>query len=174
MTAFSVDPGEVLLTLAEIAVAFAGFSSIVAIFQQSSDPERGSFDLFRFWVMLEFSLAALFFSLLPLPLGFLGLASGVVWSIAGGALIAFVVGHAVLASRLIRRRVPAVVSSLTRGLSLAANVAFSIIILSQVLNLVGVLGRTFAPYLLGLLLLLFGAALNFVRLVWVGNPSLTR
>jgi hypothetical protein len=99
------DPGDVLLTFAEIAVAFAGSASIVGIFQRGSEAGRDSFDLFRFWVMLEFSLAALFFVLL---------------------------------------------------------------------HLAGILGRSFGPYLVGLFLLLFGAGLNFVRLVWVGNPPLTR
>ena len=30
---FSADPSDVLLTLAEVAVTFAGFASVVAIFQ---------------------------------------------------------------------------------------------------------------------------------------------
>lgn len=172
--AFTIDAGDVLLSLAEIAVAFAGFASIVAIFQRSSDQDGDAFDVFRFWVMLEFSFAALFFSLFPLLLGFLGLSVAVVWSVSGGGLIAFVFAHGVFTSRLIGRREPAVVSSLTRALSAVANVAFATILLTQALNIVGVFGRSFAPYLAGLLLVLFGAALNFVRLVWVGNRSLMR
>jgi hypothetical protein len=165
---------DVLLTFAEIAVAFAGFSSIVAIFQKSSTVNSRFFDVFRFWVMLEFSLAAVFFSLLPLPLGFLGVPPAAVWSISGSALILFIVAHGVFTAKLIRRGEPAVISSLTRPLSLVANIAFGLIILSQILNLSGVLGRSFGPYLAGLFLLLFGAGLNFVRLVWVGNPPLSR
>lgn len=124
--------------------------------------------------MLEFSLAAVFFSLLLLPLHFLGLSSAGVWSVASAALTVFIVGHGAFTARLIRRREPAVVSSLTRGLSLVAQVVFGMIILSQILNLSGLFGRSFGLYLLGLFLLLFGAGLNFVRLVWVGNPPLSR
>jgi hypothetical protein len=168
------DTTEVLLTLAEISVAFAGFSSVVAIFQQTASPDGDAFDLFRFWVMLEFSLAALFFSLLPLLLHFLGLSDAAVWSVSGAALIAFLVGHGVFTRRLIRRGQPQVVASLTRGLSISGGVVFLTIVVSQALNLAGVLGRSFGPYLLGLLLLLLGAGVNFVRLVWVGNRPLLR
>jgi hypothetical protein len=172
--ALTTDPGDVLLTFAEVAVAFAGFSSVVAIFQRSSSAGRESFDLFRFWVMLEFSLAALLFALLPFVLHFMGLGEPAVWSVGGLALIAFVLGHAVTTTRLVRRGEPAVVSSLTRGMSALANAAFAAILVSQALNLAGVLGRSFGPYLLGLSLVLFGAAVNFVRLVWVGSAAARR
>lgn len=170
----TVNASDVLLTLAEIAVAFAGFSSVVAIFQRGSPAKEGAFDLFRFWVMLEFSLASLFFCLLPFPLHFSGLSSPAVWSSSGSMLILFVLGHIALSARLIRRREPAVLSSLTTGLTIVANVAFAAIIVSQALNITGIFGRTFAPYLVGVFLLLVGAGVNFVRLVWVGNPPLYR
>lgn len=169
----AVDPSDVLLTFAEVAVAFAGFSSVVAIFQKGT-ADGAPFDVFRFWIMLEFSLAALFFALLPFPLHFLGLADAVVWSCASGALLVFILAHGAFVSRLIRRGEPRVVSSLTRGLSRGANAVYLLVVVSQALNGVGVLGPAFGPYLLGLFLLLFGASVNFVRLVWVGNPPLTR
>ena len=172
--ALAVGSSDVLLTFAEIAVAFAGFSSVVAIFQKQSADRGAGFDLFRFWIMLEFSLAALFFALLPFPLHFLGLSAPVVWSCASGALLVFIVAHASFTSYLIRRGEPRVVSSLTRGLSRAAKTVYLVIVLAQALNLAGVPGRGFGLYLLGLFLLLFGAAVNFVRLVWVGNEPLTR
>jgi hypothetical protein len=56
---FTAEPSEVLPTLAEVAVAFAGFASIVAIFQARWSCKETSFDLFRFGVMLAFSLATL-------------------------------------------------------------------------------------------------------------------
>ena len=71
--AFTADASEVLLTLAEISVAFAGFSSIVATFQKRSGDDGTQFDHFRFWIMLEFSLASLLFSMLPFALYFAGL-----------------------------------------------------------------------------------------------------
>ena len=65
---FNPEPSDVLLTLAEVAVAFAGFASIVAVFQVRWTRNEMPFDLFRFWVMLAFSLATLLFAL---PLGVL-------------------------------------------------------------------------------------------------------
>ena len=56
---FSADPTDVLLTLAEVSVTFAGFASVVAIFQVRFTASDTPFDLFRFWVMLTFSLATL-------------------------------------------------------------------------------------------------------------------
>ena len=168
----TADPTDVLLTFAEIAVAFAGFSSVVAIFERGAESgagtSHGSFDLFRF------SLAALFFSLLPFPLLFLGLSPPAVWSCSGGLLVLFIVAQGTLTARFIRRGEAIVVSSLTRGLSILANVVYTIIIAAQVLNVAGVLGRSLGPYVLGLFLVLFGAGVNFVRLVWVGNPPLSR
>ena len=44
------------------------------------------FDLFRFWVMLAFSLATLLFALLPFLLSFLGAAESTVWRVSSGTL----------------------------------------------------------------------------------------
>jgi hypothetical protein len=124
--------------------------------------------------MLEFSLAALLFSLLPFPLASLGLTRAPIWSVSGGAMIVFVLGPASFTSRLIRRGEPVVVSSLTRAMSVVANLAFSVILATQVVNLSGIVGRRSGLYRVGLFLLLFGASVDFVRLVWVGSPPLTR
>ena len=65
-----MDEADLLLTVAEIAVAFAGFSSLVSVVARGStqDPAAASFYL-RF--TLEVSLFVVAFSLLPfLPLGY--------------------------------------------------------------------------------------------------------
>lgn len=170
---FTADPSDVLLTLAEVAVAFAGFASVVAIFQARWTRTETPFDLFRFWIMLAFSLATLFFALMPLCLHFLGLGDAAVWRTSSLLLALFVVGNGLLIRRLIRRGVQAVVSSLTPALSVGANVTYAITLVAQVSNALGLLGGPdFGLYLLGLLMLLLGAAVNFARLVWVGSSSL--
>lgn len=164
------DPSEVLLTLAEIAVAFAGFSSVVAIFQRGTERGAAGYDRFRFWVMLEHSLAALLFSLLPFPLHFVGLADGAVWSACGLALVAFCVGHGTTTRYLAWRGHPAVLSSLRSWLTVLASTVYLAIVVSQVVNVL-VWGRAFGPYLLGVFLLLFAAGVNFVLLLWMGGAA---
>ena len=166
-----IDPSEVLLTFAEVSVAFAGFASVVAIFQRNRVGSGDEFDAFRFWVMLEFSLAALLFSLLPFVLRSMGIDGGALWSTGGGGLILFVVVHTVLSTRLRWQGNPIVLGSLTPAMSAVAFAAFSIIVAVQTLNIVGVFGRSFGGYLAGVFVLLFGASVNFVRLVWVGTSS---
>jgi hypothetical protein len=56
-----------------------------------------------------------------------------------------------------------------------ANVTYAVTVFGQIANLVGVPGGPgFGFYLLGLLLLLVGAGVNFVRLVWVASSELNR
>jgi len=167
--ALSPDPSDVLLAFAEISVAFAGFSSVVAIFQRGRDAGGAGFDLFRFWVMLEHSLAALFFCVLPFPLHFLGVGDAALWASGSVALIAFALGHVAVSRTLARRGEVSVVTSLTRSLTALASVVYAVLVIAQVANLAA--GASFGPYLLGVALLLLGSGVNFVRLLWVGIRS---
>ncbi|MGH0029325.1 MAG: hypothetical protein ACQGVC_06020 [Myxococcota bacterium] len=173
MEALSAQPSDVLFTLAEVAVAFAGFASIVAVFQVRLTPAGTPFDLFRFWVMLAFSLATLLFSLVPFLLHFLGLDDAAVWRVSSVLLGAFVLGNGAFVARLIVKRVPNVVSSLDPAISIVANLTYLVALLAQAANVLGAWGGPgFGLYLLGLLMILLGAAVNFVRLVWVGTAGL--
>jgi hypothetical protein len=161
------DPSDVLLTFAEVAVAFAGFASIVAIFQRG---QSESYDLFRFWMMLEFSLAALFFALLPFPLLFLSLEPTTVWRVSSAVMVLYIGGHQATVARMRMRGDPVIRSSLTASISALAITAYSIILISQAVNVLGVpFGTGFGLFLLGLFVLLFSAGANFVRLVWVSG-----
>lgn len=169
----AADPSDVLLTLAEVAVAFAGFASVVAIFQARWRGDTVPFDLFRFWVMLAFSLALLFFAALPIVLHFLGLSDATVWRASSALLAAFVVGNAAWIASLIRRGVETVVSSLTPRISAAAQVTYVISLVAQASNVAGLFGGPgFGLYLVGLTMLMVGAGVNFVRLVWVASVEL--
>jgi len=172
MQPITANPADVLLTLAEIAIAFVGFASVVAIFEARWSQAEAPFDLFRFWVMLAFGLAGLLFSLLPLLLLFLGLSPAWVWRLSSLALAVFVVGNGAFIVRLYRRRVAAVVASLDPWLSAFANLSYALNLLAQLANVAGRLGGPgFGLYLFGLLMILLGAAVNFARLVWVGSAS---
>ena len=51
----SLDPTDILLTTAEVSIAFAGFASLIAILGMRAAEKSAHFDLFRYWVMLEFT-----------------------------------------------------------------------------------------------------------------------
>ena len=163
-----VEPADVLLTVAEVAAAFVGFASIVAIFQRRG--AETSFDVFRFWILLEFGLASLFFALLPFVLHFLRLPEEGVWAISSAVMPVFVLGHMLVVGDMRRRGVRAVVDSLTPALSVSGLVVQNAIALLGVANAVWL--RDFGFYFAGLALVLLSAAVNFVRLVHVGMPAL--
>ena len=173
METLAAEPSDVLFLLAEVAVAFAGFAGVVAIFQARLSQDAPSFDLFRFWVMLASSLSLLGFSLLPLVFHFLGSSQSAVWRLSSLVLAVFTVANAIFIVRLIRSRVEAVVASLDPAITVAANVTYAITLITQIANVFGALGGPrFGLYLVGLLMVLLGAAVNFARLVWVGTSRL--
>jgi hypothetical protein len=78
-----MDPSGTLLTIAEIAVAFAGFAALVSVLGRRQDSETRSLDALRLQLMLEVTLEVALFALLPLP--FIGVISEPeIWRIASG------------------------------------------------------------------------------------------
>jgi hypothetical protein len=159
---FSVDPAAVLLTLAEVSVAFAGFASLIAILGLRTDTGTKAFDLLRYWVMLEFSLAALALSLLPLLLTFLGIAEVVIWRGSSALVALFVLIHHIVVVRLYFRREPALRRATHPANLIGANLTYAALVLTQVANALGFLDPPFGWYLLGLLLVLFVASAHFI------------
>lgn len=75
---------EVLLTIAEISVAFAGFASLASIFGRRSSHKDAFVDAGRVMNMLTVSLTVTVLALFPLVLVLLGLPTRWVWGTAGG------------------------------------------------------------------------------------------
>jgi len=81
---------ELLQTLAEVSIAFTGFSGVVGVFgggSALSDAER----TLRIRMMITASLAAFFGSLVPLALGQFEFPSSLVWSVCCASLAGFFV-----------------------------------------------------------------------------------
>jgi hypothetical protein len=77
-----VQEAELLFTIAEIAVAFAGFASIVSVLGRRYSKDDPRLDSFRIRTMLQASLGAVFSSLFPfLPANF-GVSDPLVWRIS--------------------------------------------------------------------------------------------
>jgi hypothetical protein len=160
-----MEGSDVLLAICEVSVAFAGFTSIVGVLGQRSGGAWDAEDSFRLWLMIESSLATLFFSLLPFALHYLGLDEATVWGAASGAMAAFLVLHMVVVVPRLR-----VLERTGRWSTRRFEPFVGLLILStfavQSLNVLAIgFERTFGAYLLGLVLFLVLASIHFVALL---------
>ena len=153
---------EALYALAEIAVAMAGFSSIVVLFKRSDSGTWNPADADRFHGMLLHSMAAVFFCLFPSLVAVFAGSEAAVWTIASAVLGAQVLLHSVVIFNL-----PS-----TRGAArLAIVLALGVVVL-QILNILAIhFAREFRPYLVGVLWHLLHAGGLFVGLVWVRSSE---
>jgi hypothetical protein len=159
--------GEAILeTIAELSVAFTGFTGVVAVLGRRSAAPWAPLEVFRFRVLLGASLAALLFSLLPFPLHYARLSEEATWR-TGSTLVAI---HLATVAALDARSLAAVRREAGRqallGLEAAVSFVAVIVFSVQVLNAFGYFSTNpFAPYFGALLYYLLVSALNFVRLL---------
>jgi len=152
-----VEHRDTLLTLAEIAVALAGFTGIVGVLgRRAQDPTR-AISWLRLRAMLEVALRNAAFAVLPIP--FLGLVPSetIVWRVASGAYFVAVVVYI-----LLRRRSE---GPTTGGLALSRPllVLLPISLVACIANVLGLGGsNAFSLYLLSLVLGLVTAGMLFL------------
>ena len=103
-----MDESELLLTIAEISVAFAGFASLASIFGRRSGRDDARVDSGRLLNMLTTSLTVTGLALVPFVPILLGLPSRWVWGISGGfgVVVIGVFGPAVLRRTALMKRYP--------------------------------------------------------------------
>ena len=152
-----MDHRDTLLTLAEIAVALAGFTGLVSVIGHRHDDASRRVDWFRLRMMLEVSLRNAAFALLPLPLLDVVSSESTIWRLASGIYLVTVPAHV-----LFRRRqegADTVVRTLT-GSSLGLLPVSLLACLANVFGLGG--AHAFSLYFLSLLLGLVAAGLLFL------------
>lgn len=155
---------DVLLTIAEVAVAFAGFASVVVLFQHRDPARWPQAVVVRLRTMVEGSLATLFSALLPFVLHHLGLSDKPLWAIASLVLalayLAFAASVWQRSRGLIARR------ELSRSFSASVG-AISVLVFAMLLLNAGdiVFQRGFGAYLVGVGWTLVFASLMFLRVV---------
>jgi hypothetical protein len=153
-----------LSILAEIAVGLAGFSSIVVVFRRGSAHapwSRG--DVFRFQDMLESSLVAALFAILPAALGGLGLDAPNLWSIVSTLFFVFVVSNTIRRVRQLSR-LPA--GALSDPLRVFFIIMLGVVATVQLLNVLGwIVPKGPGPYLFGVTWYTIYAGFMFYRLV---------
>jgi hypothetical protein len=159
-----MEGSDVLLAICEVSIAFAGFTSIVGVLGKRGGHWDAE-DSFRLWLMIESSLATLFFSLLPFVLHHFALTETAVWGFSSGAMAAFLVVHmAVIGPRV--RSLSRSGQWSTRRFEPLIGVGITSTFSVQSLNVIGIgFERSFGAYLLGLILLLALASMHFVALL---------
>ena len=153
------DPESTLSTIAEIAVALAGFTGVVAVLGSRRDHDWSPEERLQLRTLVETSLTALFLSFAPSVLGQVMASEAAVWRIANLLLGAT---HLAFISRFFVRTQ---VAKPTGGQLALLATGFSAIV-AHFLAAAGLLPWYVAIFILGLLQQIFVAAFNFVLLLF--------
>lgn len=158
-----MEPGDSLLTIAEISLGLAGFTAVVAAFTR---PEGlAPADRWRFVVLFSIALQVLFLSFIPIGLESSGFSEATTWRASSGVFAVAWAVTGVLILRSVPDRwtmdpAPTVAGALPVFIPAAAN------FLIQVCNAIGwPVAPSFVSYLAGLLILLYIGAVFFAFLV---------
>jgi hypothetical protein len=165
---------DVLLAIAEVSIAFAGFASIVAILGGREGGGWRTEDVDRFWVMIEYSFAALLFALVPFAFFHLGVGEPALWRVGSALMSTFLLGYAVMVARRLirhRHRLAGGIRGHWRTLGALYGICGGLIGLEALNALSGLFDEPFGIYLVGILWLLSGAGFMFIRLLSVVRPE---
>jgi hypothetical protein len=147
---------DTLLTIAELAVALAGFASLVSVIGgRVNDAPRISASL-RLRAMLEIALRNAAFALLPLPFLQFAPSDPSVWRVSSGVYVAATAAHVLFGLRS--------AAALREGWHSVSNlILFSITVVVGLANVFGLAGsNAFSLYLGNMLLGLGAAGLSFI------------
>ena len=151
-----MEHGDTLLTIAEIAIALAGFASLISVIgRRSSDTARATGSL-RLRLMLEVSFRNAAFALLPLPFVQIAPSDPMLWRIFSGLYLIVTTIHVAIRLR------PGDADG-ERLLAFPSLILFGITVLASVANVLGLGGAyAFSLYLTNILLGLGSAGLMFL------------
>jgi hypothetical protein len=163
-----MEGSDVLIVIAEVSVAFAGFAGIVAVFRQRDLAEWAPVDATRFRFMVECSLTTILFALLPFVFHHLGASASITWSACSALMAAAVVGLLISGSfsvRYLRSQASGFSPALLRFLQAGTLLTLALLVLNALR-----IGFTaeFGPYLAALAWVLVGSGVNFFRLLLFG------
>ncbi len=158
-----VDSSDFFLTLGEIAVTLAGFSSVVVVFNRRESGKWELADIARLRGMLGSSLGAAFFSVLPVGIHRAGALEATAWSVSSFGLSCWLMFVLFVVSRR-NRLLTAESYSLHLNRAMSASMAIAALLL---LMSAFSLGLTVGPavYIFAVLMLLVQAGVLFMRLV---------
>jgi hypothetical protein len=157
---------SVLYTLAEVAVTLAGFSGLVVVFRLRGTEAWTPTELRIFWLLIGDSFLVVIFALLPIPLALAGWSPDALWGLCNALLGSMFIVVDMLVFQGERRdratRQHVTVPVITPLLIIMSIVAFvmGLALWLSALNLI--VGRGQAVYVLGLILMIAFAALEFL------------
>jgi len=156
-----MEEGDFLLTMAEIAIALIAFMNIVVALRQMGG---GNLTEFQLLVVMTFSVCgfvASLFSVLPILLGYFGIPEPWIWRLCNLPLAASLIGINTWYFRKRSRIAPDRPVNVVNYFNLALT-ALAVVFLAA-----GAAGMAFdgsiAPYAFGLVALLTGTAIAFLR-----------
>jgi len=160
----TMEYSDVFLTLAEVSVAFAGFSGIVAVFGRR-DPGRWSLgDRYRFLSLVETSLVAAFLSLIPFGCAAMRLSPEFVWTLSSILFVVYMAASYVI-HILQYRSLPTDARAGASWVDAYATGIVDVVIVGLNIYNLTILGEA-GPFLLALLLLVGQAGYFFARLLF--------
>jgi hypothetical protein len=169
-----MEGADQLLTIAEIGAAFAGFTGVIGALGRTPGAAVPAATRARFWLMIEFSIATIFFALIPFAVfNFTAPSEALVWTISSAVMAGFIVLHMTVGARWSTRGLAP--GDWPRWEPRLATLFFAVVALNQALNALGVgFDRSYAAFFNGLLLFLLIATANFVALMaalWSNDDS---
>ena len=154
---------DTLLTIAEIAIALAGFASIVSVVAQSAEETSRIADSYRLRLMLEVALRNAGFAVLPLPFLSVLPSDPMLWRAASGCYLTAAIVHG-----LIRLKVQREIGPL--WFTQSAQVFLALTVLASFANVLGFGGiHAFSLYLASLL---FGLSVSGLAFLAVAASAL--
>lgn len=162
---------DLLQTFAEVAVAFAGFSAVVSIFDRRIQDDDPRVRHYRVRVMVEYSLCVSIFAFVPYLVDAVLGREELAWRLSSALLAAAWSTVGLSASRRARRIFERSTFSVAPAFSAIATALGYTGAAILILNALGLsLGSPGAAYIVGLFFPLLQSALYFLRIVVHGDP----
>lgn len=162
---------DYLLTFAEVAAAFAGFSAVVASFVRERETSVLRINHYRTRVMIEYSLCVVIFAFLPYLLYILLQSAEQAWRISSLLLSIVWAVVAVTAGRRVKLILGKTGYVAAPVFSYLVSILTVVGVIILVLNAFGFwLGKVAGVFLLGLFIPLLQSALYFLHMVTHSRP----
>lgn len=163
-----MDRAEALLSIAEIAVALAGFGGIFVALARDPAAERSPANTYRLVMLLSAALSTLVLALLPVALLAFDLGERAIWTVASGAMAALITTLLVVTARYRRRHRAQIREGEIQGASNVIWILGVLMLAAQVGNAIGVFPTAaFGVFLGGLAFLVAFGAYLFARMLFL-------
>ena len=159
------DQTSVLLSLAQLGVAFAGFAAIVVLFGRSDGGRwKDSHRVDRFHGMIVHALVAVLFCVLPLVIDAFTTDADTIWR----------VGSALLGVEIVAHSTGVLLMPSTIGARPRATIAFGYVVAAVLfMNAAGYgFERAFEAYLVGVVWHVIMSGALFLMLIWVSRTDI--